>query len=221
MINHHPDDNMLVEYASGSLPWALSISVSAHMQLCPQCRAKHQQLSILGGAYLDEAPSENVEEDSFSRLMSRIASNQGTHQASPVKIPQSKDVQATQLPKVIQKLLPDNLQWRKVSSALKMARLTTGQEQYEVAFHKISKGGKVVEHDHKGLEVTLVLEGSFSDEGGVYQRGDFIVRDPGQTHRPTATLDQDCLCLSVCEAPVAVKGWLGKVVNPFLSIRPA
>ena len=221
MINHHPDANMLVEYASGSLPWALSISVSAHMQLCSQCRAKHQQLSMLGGACLDDAPSENVEEDSFARLMGRIESSKNTAQKSAVKVPQSKDVQTKQLPKVVQKLLPDNLQWRRVSSALKMARLTTGQEQYEVAFHKISKGGKVVEHDHKGLEVTLVLEGSFSDEGGVYQRGDFIVREPGQTHRPTATLDQDCLCLSVCEAPVAVTGWLGKVINPFLSIRPA
>ncbi|RYZ78888.1 MAG: transcriptional regulator, partial [Moraxellaceae bacterium] len=99
--------------------------------------------------------------------------------------------------------------------------LVTGQNQYEVAFQRITSGGKVIEHDHRGLEVTLVLHGSFSDEGGVYNEGDFLVRNPGDVHRPTATQNQDCLCLSVTEAPVSVTGFFGKFINPFLTIKPA
>lgn len=222
MIHFHPDDNMLVEHASGSLPWAISIGISAHMQLCPTCRAQHDKLCMLGGTFLDDTSAEPVDDDSFSRLMQRVESPipqpKPTIQKSTVR---SKEMQVNELPRVIKKLVTEDLKWKRVSGALKMARLVTGQEDYEVAFHKITKGGKVVEHDHKGLEVTVVLEGSFSDESGLYKRGDFIVREPGQVHRPTATLDQDCLCLSVCEAPVAVTGWMGKVINPFLSIRPA
>lgn len=220
MIHFHPDDNMLVEHASGSLSWAISIGISAHMQLCPTCRARHDKLCMLGGAYLDDTSAEPVEDDAFSRLMQRVQSPQ-PEPIRPKRSLSSKEMQVNELPRVIQKLVPDDLKWKKVTGALKTARLVTGQEQYEVAFHKITKGGKVVEHDHKGLEVTVVLEGSFSDESGVYTRGDFIVREPGQVHRPTATSDQDCLCLSVCEAPVAVTGWMGKVINPFLSIHPA
>ncbi|HEY7774459.1 MAG TPA: ChrR family anti-sigma-E factor [Marinagarivorans sp.] len=232
MINHHPDANMLVEYANGSLPWALCISVAAHLQLCPKCRAQYSQLCSLGGAYLSEAESEPVEDDSFSRLMGRIDANDASANAFALDLsddPESakeasspaRELPSKHLPKVIKKLVTDELRWRKIAGPLKAARLATGQDDYEVSFHRIAKGGKVVEHDHKGIEVTLVLEGSFSDKDGVYRRGDFLVREPGQIHRPTATLDQDCLCFSVCEAPVAVTGWLGKVVNPFLSIHPS
>lgn len=227
MINHHPDINMLVEYASGSLPWALGISVSAHLQLCPLCRQQTQQMNVLGGSHLEDTKTEAIANGSFNRLLERIQKEEKTNNA--ISKPAVKnDSLSTQtlttgqpLPKVIKKLIPPRLRWKKVSSALAMAHLTAGQNDYEVAFHKISKGGKVVEHDHKGLEVTLVLEGSFSDEQGVYQRGDFIVREPGQTHRPTATQNQDCLCFSVCAAPVKVTGFLGALVNPFLRVRRA
>ena len=233
MINHHPDANMLVEYANGSLPWALCISVAAHLQLCPKCRTQYSQLCSLGGAYLSDIKSEPVEDDSFSRLMGRIDANDAAantysldlsdtaDSVTPQASTAERELPSKHLPKVIKKLVTDQLRWRKVAGPLKTARLTTGQDDYEVSFHRIAKGGKVVEHDHKGIEVTLVLEGSFSDKDGVYRRGDFLVREPGQVHRPTATLDQDCLCFSVCAAPVAVTGWLGKVVNPFLSIPPS
>lgn len=241
-INHHPDANMLVEYASGSLPWGLSIAVAAHLQLCPKCKQQYNDLCALGGSYLNQSTKEAVDSDAFSRLLGNIdaeTNNKTTLDNPPVRESTVKSaklksasinqavlnakrvgVNAEHLPKVVKKLLPPRLRWQKLSNALKSARLVTGQNIHEVAFHKISKGGKVVEHDHRGLEVTLVLEGSFSDEDGIYSPGDFIVKEPGQAHRPTASQNQDCLCLSVCEAPVKVTGLLGKVINPFLSIKP-
>ncbi|WP_053979248.1 ChrR family anti-sigma-E factor [Marinagarivorans algicola] len=232
IINHHPDANMLVEYASGSLPWGLSIAVSAHLQLCQHCQQQHAKLSALGGSCLNDAPKEAVNDDAFSRLLSNIdkASTpaedkviEHCQQTAAQTLVNAKraGINAEHLPRVVKKLLPPQLRWQKISNALKSARLITGQGKHEVAFHKISKGGKVVEHDHRGLEVTLVLEGSFSDEEGIYCPGDFLVREPGQVHRPTASQNQDCLCLSVCEAPVKVTGLLGTLLNPFLSIQPA
>lgn len=236
-INHHPDANMLVEYASGSLSWGLSIAVSAHLQLCQHCQQQHAKLSALGGSYLSDTPKEAVNDDAFSRLLGSIdkVSNTAQHKAAAHKAaPQNEQaimhtmanakkagIKAEHLPRVVKKLLPPQLRWQKISNALKSARLITGQGEHEVAFHKISKGGKVVEHDHRGLEVTLVLEGSFSDEEGIYCPGDFLIKEPGQIHRPTASQNQDCLCLSVCEAPVKVTGLLGAFINPFLSIKPA
>lgn len=157
-------------------------------------------------------------------------SNQGSTKRNPRKtgaqrsdIDRQNNEEFMGLPPMIQRAAKDYraLKWRTVSTGLKSARLEIGQNKYEVAFHKIKQGCKVVEHDHKGLEVTLVLSGSFSDEGGVYAKGDFLVREPGQVHRPTATQNGDCLCLSVCAAPVAVTGALGKLINPFLRIKPA
>lgn len=248
MITHHPDTNMLTEYASGSLATALGLIVCAHVQQCPQCRAKVEQLNQLGAAILNQSLAETVAPQSFTQLMARIRShhpNENSNESSSDNtrdhrsdkpalsheqqyrsaqdLSIAKDPLLQHLPKVVQKILPRDgkLKWQRASAALQTARLTTGQQDYEVAFQRISSGGKVVQHDHRGLEVTLVLCGSFSDEDGIYNAGDFLVRNPGEVHRPTATQHQDCLCLSVVAAPVRVTGLLGKFINPWLSFRPA
>ena len=242
MIRHHPDSNILLEYTAGSLPWAMSLAVSAHLQLCPQCRQQHQQLDSVGGTLLDDCAPEAVESDVLTRLMGRIEQSeqpaetervetearQPARQARPSvnasnSVNSNRDPALADLPRVVQKLISKNqpLRWRRVSPALTMSRLNSGQNRYEVAFHRICKGGKVAEHDHRGREITLVLHGSFSDADGIYTPGDFLLREPGEVHRPTATQDQECLCLSVVEAPVSVTGFLGWLVNPFLSFRPA
>ena len=235
MIKHHPDDNMLTEYSSGSLAWALGISVAAHIQLCPHCRQRVDQLNKLGGTILTNSIAERVEPNTFTNLMDKIRAQPSAPSAEKISAAptanyvqqqaktKQQDPMFSHMPKVITKLLPGDgkLKWRRASSTLKTAQLKTGQTQYEVAFQKISSGGKVLEHDHSGLEVTLVLFGSFSDENGIYTKGDFLVRTPGEVHRPTATLNEDCLCLSVCEAPVKITGLWGKVINPFLGFHPA
>ena len=230
MITHHPDDNLLTEYASGSLAKALGLIVCAHLQACPHCRKRVEDLNKLGAAILNHSVAEAVQPETFEQLMTRIR-NQKTDNAASDNIPMPAELHPTyandpllkHVPKIVEKLLPRDgkLKWENASGKLKTVRLKTGQQDYEVALQRISSGGKVVEHDHLGLEVTLVLCGSFSDEDGIYSKGDFLVRAPGEIHRPTATQNQDCLCISVVQAPVKVTGILGKLVNPFLSFRPA
>jgi putative transcriptional regulator len=217
---------LLAEYSAGSLAWAISLGVAAHIDMCSECRSRVAGLNRIGAALLDTCPKHDVDDGAFEQLMGRIRQTQPQAARSESELPKSainKDKMLINLPKVVNKLLPKDkpLDWKHVSPALKMARLKTGQNQYEVAFHKISLGGKVAEHDHKGLEITLVLKGSFSDGDGVYTPGDFLVRQQGEVHRPTAAQNEDCLCFSIVEAPVHLTGLLGKFINPFLSIRPA
>lgn len=228
MSNYHPSDNTLVEFSAGNLDWALSIIVSAHLQFCPECKRKIQELNAIGGSTLLQTEAVDVNDNCFTEVMNKInltpqniGGDTTTLGHSATSPPQESD-RAQALPKVVQKLIPSDkpLKWSAVAPHLKSAKLETGQHKYEVCFHKIKKGGKVAEHDHRGLEVTLVLEGSFSDAEGNYSPGDYLVREPGDVHRPMAAQDQDCLCLSVVEAPVKVTGLLGKIINPFLSISP-
>ncbi|MFL0811584.1 MAG: ChrR family anti-sigma-E factor [Agarilytica sp.] len=226
MANFHPSENELLEYSAGNLDWALSIVVSAHMQMCPQCKQKCIQLNALGASIMNNTKPVAVETSSFDNVMAKIKQQTAlgsTPEKPEQNINANKGASRTQhLPDVVSKLLPDNekLHWKFVSPALREAQLVTGQDKYEVSFHKIKRGGKVAEHDHGGLEVTLVLEGSFSDANGNYVAGDYIVKQPGEVHRPIAAQDQDCLCFTVVEAPVKVTGIIGKIVNPFLSISP-
>lgn len=232
MIKFHPDQNILIEYASGALDTAVAIGVKTHISFCPKCRNEVNRLRQLGGAYLEEqkAPESSDihdEKANFASLMEKIKLHEsavGRH-IEPVQesAQHSGDYHVEHLPKIVQKLIHSQVgvDWKSVSPSLKQARLKTGQSKYEVCLHKIRKGGAVAKHDHKGLEVTVVLEGAFSDEKGTYRKGDFVLREPGELHRPTATRDQDCLCLSMVSAPVKLSGLLGTVLNPFLRISPS
>lgn len=225
MIHFHPTEDMLVEYAAGSLDQALAISIKAHIEMCPECREKVSRYNQLGATLMMNEEVEHADEaegqqQSFADLMTRIKSTSANEQARFTPTAKPKN---TTLPAVLDALLParSKLKWRRVSPSLKQANLATGQNQYEVCLHKISKGGKVAHHDHRGLEVTLVLSGAFSDENGTYKKGDFVVRQPGERHRPCATQNQDCLCLSVVAAPVKLTGFMGTLINPLLRFNPA
>jgi len=226
MIRFHPDENMLAEYSSGILDSALAITVKTHLQLCPVCRQKAANFDAIGATLLansgvdtEDARGAEELEHSFSDLMKRIKSSQETRSVTKAKARE----QRSDLPPMVSALIPKDskLKWHRVTRFLKQANLSAGQEKYEVCLHKIERGGRVAKHDHRGLEVTVVLQGAFSDENGTYEKGDFIVREPGQKHRPQATLNQDCLCLTVVEAPVKLTGLFGALVNPFLPFHPA
>ncbi|MBT8139338.1 MAG: ChrR family anti-sigma-E factor [Gammaproteobacteria bacterium] len=126
------------------------------------------------------------------------------------------------LPTCVRKLVPggfDSLQWRKLGSTLSVARLGAGDQAREVSLHRLRAGGGVPNHDHRGEEVTVVLKGSFSDQRGLYLPGDFMLMGEGDSHRPTASKDMDCLCLSSVEAPIRFTGPLSRLMNPFMSVQ--
>ncbi len=124
------------------------------------------------------------------------------------------------LPDCIQEFLPeDGLCWRKLTRSLRAARISVGEDKCELGLHWIAAGGKTPEHDHRGLEITVVLQGSFSDEDGVYQEGDFLVREPGDIHRPRAARDEECVCLSVLEAPIKLTG-VKRIMNVLMGFVP-
>ncbi len=235
MAKHHPDENMLTEYAAGSLEWALSLSVAAHLHFCAPCRNTVWSLNHLGGTLLSNCEGAPIDTATFEKLMARIhspelqhkegAKTEATVDASGTDNPGaaiivSKHTALTNPPRVVRKLIPRKLKWKFVTPSMKMAPLVTGQQKFRVALHRISSGGRIGRHNHRGREVTLVLQGSFSDGFGVYCAGDFVVRESGQVHRPTATENEDCICLTVSEMPVAMTGLWGKVLSPFLSSRP-
>lgn len=220
MISHHPDHNLLVEYANGSCDWALGILIKAHLEHCRHCRSNIQQLEQVGAALLTAGPQVRVEDACLEKLWQRIdtAPQDTAPQAAAQPIAVMRSTEG--LPPLVQRLKP-NGRWQKISKHLKQLRLKTGQNKYEVALQSIKSGGQVSHHDHRGMEYTVVLQGSFSDAEGIYCTGDFVQRQPGQAHKPTASQNEDCLCLTAVEQPVRLTHWLGRALNPFLRIHPA
>ena len=110
--------------------------------------------------------------------------------------------------------------WKRLTASVDVARFETGQSEFEVALHKICAGGKTPKHDHQGLEYTVVLKGSFSDENAVYREGDFLVREPGDVHQPMGAQNGECICLSALSAPIKLTNPFGFLMKPWLTHQP-
>ncbi|TDG11915.1 transcriptional regulator [Seongchinamella unica] len=217
MANYHPDTRLLNEYSSGTLPLAQSVCVSLHLNYCDQCRRAHQQLQQLGSALFEEMAPQQVDDSLLRTVMSRL-----DDEVQPLSYQSTPAADAP--PPLIQRLMRgdyEDLGWEKVTSDVRMSRLRTGDIDNEFALYHIRAGASIPRHTHKGTELTLVLEGGFSDEEGHYEVGDFIMRDAEQQHSPTATRDRDCICIGVLDAPIKFTDWKYRVVNPFLKIQPS
>ena len=224
MIKHHPSTALLTDYTVGSLSVAPAVSVTTHLKYCQQCRDSVGSLKQLGGALLCEAEPAQISHDLLSQTLDRLDADVGemalAEGASEVHEFELSD-ELKGIPEYLNQFLPRNgLNWRKLSSSVTVAPISVGETRYELALHKICAGGQTPVHDHNGVEYTVVLKGSFSDEDGMYNEGDFLIREPGDIHRPFATQHEDCICLSVLEAPIRLKG-LGRVLNPFMRFQPS
>ena len=224
MIKHHPSTALLTDYTVGSLSVAPAVSITTHLKYCQQCRDSVSSLKQLGGALLCEAEPAQVSNDLLSQTLDRLDAEEGemalAEGASEVHEFELSD-ELKGIPEYLNQFLPRNgLNWRKLSSSVTVAPISVGETRYELALHKICAGGQTPVHDHSGVEYTVVLKGSFSDEDGMYNEGDFLTREPGDIHRPFATQHEDCICLSVLEAPIKLKG-LGRVLNPFMRFQPS
>ena len=224
MIKHHPSTALLTDYTVGSLSVAPAVSVTTHLKYCQQCRDSVGSLKQLGGALLCEAEPAQISSDLLTQTLDRLDADEGemalAEGASEVhEFGLSDELKG--IPEYLNQFLPRNgLNWRKLSSSVTVAPISVGETRYELALHKICAGGQTPVHDHNGVEYTVVLKGSFSDEDGMYSEGDFLTREPGDIHRPFATQHEDCICLSVLEAPIRLKG-LGRVLNPFMRFQPS
>ena len=82
----------------------------------------------------------------------------------------------------------------------------------------IPAGTALPDHGHKGMELTLVLQGAFSDDDGYFARGDIEVADTHVDHTPVADISEDCICLAVTDAPLRFKGLIPRLAQPFFRI---
>ena len=221
MINRHPDSELLVEYTSGGLSLAPSIAVTTHLQFCDTCDGSVESLKHIGGDLLEQADAVPVSEGLFEKVLLGIDTDAGDSESRCNANTKAVDDVGHALPRYVQRLLPEgNLRWKFLSPSLRVATVSVGEDRYELALHRIKAGGKAPEHNHKGQEITVVLTGTFSDEDGIYQPGDFVVREQGDVHRPIAAQNEECICLSVLAAPIKLTG-MKRLVNPFLSFSPS
>lgn len=225
MSSWHPDDMTLTNYVAGNISAAEALAIAMHLSFCHECRAHVKNLNQLGGALLESIKTASIDDRDFDALMASLdaeisprTADKARQKINKQKIKQYSTNQKFTNP--LQRYLPtslNNLPWKRQTKTISSYDLTAliNEKGFQVVLQKVSAGAKIPTHTHKGCEYTVVLNGGFSDELGVYHQGDFIARDTEHHHSPTALQNEDCICLTVLSAPIKFTGWY-RVLNPFM-----
>lgn len=220
MIKHHPQKEILLDYAAGALTEGPALAIATHVAMCRECADEVRLLEAVGGALLEQVSPEPVADVLLERTLALL------DQPEPARVaPSSSDERsAAQVPEPLLAYIGRglaHLAWHRVGgivSAVEEVRLPVAAKTVKVSLMRLKAGSLMPKHTHRGNEYTLVLEGGFSDGGNQYGPGDFVAKDPSHTHQPVVDEDGDCLCLVVLDAPLRLTGPMGKLINPFLRI---
>lgn len=220
MIRHHPETQLLTDFAAGSLPFGQALCVSVHLESCPDCRARVRALDGVGGELLQRLVPAPVADDTLEQLLARI---DGDPAAPASPLPQAPPSQ-NGLPRALARLLPGGLRqaaWQRISTSLHTASLSIGDDATQVSLVRMKAGGSIGAHSHAGTELTVVLSGGFSDRSGAYRAGDFVALSSDERHHPIAHQNEDCVCLTAQDAPIRFLGIRGLLLNRFIGFHPA
>ena len=207
-ITHHISEDLLARYAAGRLPHPFAVVVAAHVALCDDCRACVEAHDMLGGALVERLAGADLSPGAEARLM------QALDDAPPPPAIRASGVFPAP---VMQALDGHPPEWRMLGGGIRQQILSAdGEGSLRLLY--IPPGRAVPEHGHRGLELTLVLEGAFADQGERFGPGDVEISDESIEHRPVVLADQDCLCLTAADAPLRFRGLIPRLVQPFLRI---
>ena len=208
----HVPNELLVDYAAGSMPEPVALAVATHIWFCDLCRDRVAALEGIGGVLIDDlAAEEGIDDDELDAVMIRL------DEITPpdVTAPGPGDV-AGPLRSYVGPSMA-TLKWRHLGGALDEHRIDHGVHGYRTSLLRIKPGRKMPSHVHSGQEISVILSGSYSDNRGQYTAGDFVLEDQTHEHSPIAGSDEPCICLAVLDAPLKFTGRLSRILNPFVN----
>ena len=205
---HHPSDETLLDFARGALSPGRSLVLSAHLGVCPACRASVRLAEAVGGALLGElAP------DALDQALARIERPPAPVAAPSVRTPDGW----IRVPADV--LIAAERRKRWAAPGVWVASVTrdrrTGERSYLLG---VGRGIAVPRHTHRGVEMICVLTGAYDDRGDKHHPGDFAENDEAVEHRPRVTRDGECVCLIAADNALVARDLIGWIMQPLVRI---
>jgi putative transcriptional regulator len=201
----------MLAYAAGTLSLAQRLVVETHLALCAPSRALAGTLDNIGGILLDALDPADLSPEALDRVFARIeAMPAEAESAAP-----DAEIAAFPAPLRHYPMTP----WLKAGRGTLIRRVLTPEDgDHRVIMFKIDPGRKMLQHTHSGQELTCVISGSYSDEGGRYGPGDFEEADSEISHRPIVDSDVPCICVVALTGKVRLEGFVGRLLQPFVRL---
>jgi putative transcriptional regulator len=208
-FRHHPDPTTLMSFAAASLPESLAAVVAAHVSMCPHCRRVLHDLDHVGAALMSASRCDDTE----SPALRKAVPDPRAPAAPQPPLPQGERLPAPIA--LTYGLAMARIPWRRLGPGIWHHRLPLRRkEDGDLRLLRIQPGRTMPDHGHGGAELTLVLEGAYSDATGRYRRGDVQDVDEGIEHRPVVDPGAECICLIASERPAKFKSLISRLLQP-------
>ena len=184
------------------------------MSLCDECRARAEAYEAVGGAVL-EAETAPMSDASLEACLARLD--------APAPAPKAVNGKAQprgMFPSPLAQYVGGDLEairWKPIGMGVRQAILPTSKGASARLLY-IPAGQAVPDHGHRGLELTLVLQGAFRDDKDRFGPGDVEIADEADQHTPVAEAGCDCICLAATDAPLRFRGMMPRLLQPIFRI---
>ena len=211
--SHHPSEVVLAGYASGALADGPSLTVSAHLDRCPACRAGVRAFEAVGGALLADTEEAAMADDALALALARIERPQA---AAPPAPPPQTMIDGFVLPNALARRGVGPRRW--VGPGIWVAPIKSNSpDGWRTYLLRAPPRVEVPHHGHNGPEFTTVIAGAFREDDGLYRAGDFAESGAGLEHHPAIEGDAPCLCLISGAGGVRASGLL-RLIQPLIGV---
>ena len=215
-IEHHPTDLISAAFAAGTLDHGQHVAIATHLVACPKCRTFIRSMEKVGGAVLTGLSPVAMSNDALAKVEAQLNK------------PVMPAVQTNTAPAVFKSVVPGlpkflrnykfgDWKWIAPSVHIRLITLPYPRDT-RIFLLKSGPGTEMLEHARKGIEMTCVLSGAFSQDGDHYGPGDFDLGDESVDHQPIVDAGQDCICLVAMQGELRLNGLIGRIVQPFVRL---
>lgn len=232
-IHTHPQagslttDTLLMRYAAGVLPPYESMLMAAYLTVSEHARQRMASFEAAGGRMIETVDPVSVTQNCLNNILALTQPQERPCSDATAPCPDAaSSAEDCSIPKLLRKLVDahcpqQKLDWEHLTpgiSKIDIILCRSEPKSRRLRLMKLAPHQATPAHHHFGSEITLVLEGGYSDETGSYRRGDMvIVTDPGLHHSPRA-METGCVCLSLTEAPLRFDSLFLQMFNIFRRI---
>lgn len=216
----HPlGEEWLAGLASGTLSEGEAVFTRTCLSLMPDGAERLSLARAMGGALLEEAPAALIRPDTRKALLAAL--DETEMEEAPAPAPQAPQRKDAVMPDVLQDFAGggiEEMDWSFLGPGMKKTRLWKNADGQTLWMLRAKPGVQIPEHTHEGTELTLVLKGSFADASGTYRRGDVEESDGTHTHDLVIGPGEECICLALTDSPLKFKGWIARLIQPFVGL---
>ena len=210
-VTHHPPPELLASFAAGSLDAGEHLVVAVHVSGCSTCRRFVRAAERIGGSTLEAVEPVPMKDGAFEAVMAKL-DRPSPRPDAPTVGPADDD-----LPEILRHYRIGRR--RRVAPGVSLRPIELpGSSRSRAFLLQSGPGTRMLEHTHTGTELTCVLRGSFSHEGGRFGPGDFDYGDETLDHQPIVGGDEPCLCLVAMTGNLRMNGFFGRLINPFVRL---